>query len=327
MKTNSSAFVVRIRSPVKFWLAAAITMFSVNAVHFDCFYVHDRYGDLGLSYVCYATVTLNESTRLENVTGNHINGKTTDDVDYLQIWNQDLPFFPEGIENYFKILKALVIVESGLLSLSASDLEPFPKLVFLNLWRNKLVSIDGNLFEFTPLLASVDLNSNQIEHIGHDLVTHLDYLKTLDLTANPCISKDFISREQILEFSSQLSIYCPPLLITSTLPITTTADTPGEECSCVKEIDELLWTNLVLGTRINSLQESNTALNLENQQQNEEIGSLKISRDEQQLTIDQLLKTNEKLMELNAAFEDRLLEVETKLRELHSLPCANENRK
>lgn len=193
-------------------LFAVLVVCSVEGIHFDCIYFLDTPAiGLGSRYTCAATIINSDSTSLENVTGNHRTGKSNEDVEYLWIWRQNLPFIPENLADFFENLDALWIENSSLASINANDLRPFPGLVFLNLWLNQLSSIDGDLFKYTPHLQSVSFSRNQIKHIGHDLVTNLQKLRHLGFQDNVCIDEGASTPAEVLLLAPQLSVLCPPI--------------------------------------------------------------------------------------------------------------------
>lgn len=224
---------------VKFLLVAAITGFTADAVQFDCYFEYDTLDFVGSVYSCWVTVTSLGSTTLENVTGIHqwYPSNTNDDVEFLNIRNQNLPFVPQGIVIFFKNLRAIQISDTRMISISAQDLQPFPELEYLFLSGHNLTSLDGDLFSCTPLLKFIFLALNQIQHIGHDLVTNLDNLENLDLQANICINKVARNRTDVVELAPQLSLLCPPLDEVTT--VATTTELPIEQCPCDDEIGEL----------------------------------------------------------------------------------------
>lgn len=277
-----------------------------TAVNIQCYFQDIGFVIIGTAYSCEAVPTLTGSTNIESVTGNHQTGYSNDNVQALRILTQIMPFFPGGIADHFKNLKFIAIFNSNLMTISASDLRPFPQLEMLWLEENNLVNIDGDLFSFNPRLKLIHLSSNGISRIGHDLITHLDELIHLSLFNNNCISRTAVTRADVLELAPQLSILCPPLdatttisstittlSTTSTQSSTTSTTNPEEEtCTCLEEIDHLYSLNQVLSSELNDLKESTTT----------EIAALQ---------------------ESNVILEKRMLEVEAKLREMTSMPCVN----
>lgn len=196
-------------------LVAVIAGSTVDAVHFNCgrFMYLDRYFvELITQYICMPGVTMGTSTALESVIGDHwTEYLSNDDVEGLIIANQNMPFVPQGIDSFFKNLKALEYSSTLLLSLSAEDLRPLPQLEFIVLYRTYLTSFNGDLFLYNPLLKSIDLSWNGIQHIGENFVTNLDYLERLDFYGNYCVDTGARNRTAVMELASQLSDLCPPL--------------------------------------------------------------------------------------------------------------------
>lgn len=297
---------------------ATLLAYSVEAIQFDCNF--KMMNPLpGYRYSCEAVVIDSGSASLENVTGVHLADKSNEDVVYLRIVNQYLEFVPEGIADFFINLEALTIQVSSLRTISANDLKPFPRLVFLYLFRNELTTIDGDLFKYTPHLRYASFELNRIQHIGYDLVSNLNNLTELWLTGNVCIDLHASNRDVVLLLASRLSVLCPPLddtttgATTTSDATTTTTDRNIEPCMCDKEIEELHKLNLGLEIQIFNLQASSIdqtrkieKLSKEIHQQNEVITQLKQS-----------------LVQDANFFEKRLLEVEMKLSETGSVPCFN----
>lgn len=288
-----------------------IAGFTAEAVLFDCLFRLDSLTVVGVVYTCVPIVTLTGSRIQENVTGIHLPRYTNDHVQHIFIQNQNLPFVPARIDSSFKNLRALRFENTNLHSISAKDLQPFPQLEYFMLYMNNLTSLDGDLFSYTPLLIRLYLRSNQIQHIGHDLVKNLNNLQYLFLGANACIEKDAATRAAVLELAPQLSVLCPPLDATTTIGTTTLATTtelPIEQCACGDEIEELRKEN---HQQKGEIQQQTLKI----EQQNFKIWELQQSND-------QLMEANRKLFKLNAAVESRLIEVEMKLREIVSMPCS-----
>lgn len=198
----------------------------------------DQVNVVGNRYTCDATVINSGSGILESITGVHETEKNNDDVGQLYINQQYLTSIPEGIAEFFKYLDVIWIHYSSLMSISANDLRPFPRLLFIRLWGNQLMSIDGDLFKYTPQLRFVSFYLNRIEHIGHNLVTNLGNLTSLYFNQNVCINQSAVTRAQVLSLAPQLSVLCPPLDVTVT-EATTTTEIILDQCLCDEEIRSL----------------------------------------------------------------------------------------
>lgn len=114
-------------------------------------------------------------------------------------------------------------------SIDSSLLAPFSNLLHL---ENKLVSLNGDLFQHSRKLQTIYLDGNLLEHVRHDLLAGLTYLTSVYFEANPCINTKAHAAQQIQELNRQLPIQCPPLDTTKDPPTTTTSTTSEpNECS------------------------------------------------------------------------------------------------
>lgn len=251
------------------------------AVEFDCVYTTGNVIALGDVYYCEPQVTLTgEFRELERVDGRHWPGFTNDEVEFLGVFDQNLPFIPRNIATFFKNIKALDFWNSNLETISAEDLEQFPNLLVFSAHRSYLVSIDGDLFKHTPKLVYINFDENQILHVGRDLVKHLNDLQALSFVNNPCVDTVSQNHETVLWLNDQLPILCPQLGTSSN------AENPsGCSAACLE--------------RIESSEEQNV-------KQNEVINDL----------IAAIIEQNGEIKELT----ERLLEVERRVRDLASAP-------
>ena len=96
-------------------------------------------------------------------------------------------FVPAGITNYFRNLTVLVIAQTGLKTVSKTDLQPFKSLRGLYLEKNEIEVLDADLFEHNPKIQELNFNQNLLEHIGFDILDPLINLKHADFFNNPCI--------------------------------------------------------------------------------------------------------------------------------------------
>lgn len=194
-------------------------------------------------YRCRPEISFEESeaTTLESVTGSHWPGRRNSDVEDLNVQDQNLTAVPNNIDEFFPNLKSLSIWHSNLMTITADDLK-FPSLLMIGIWNNPLLSLDGNLFASTPNLFWIDFSSNQIEHVGQDLLKNLNALIYANFINNPCISHLATSRDDVLRLNDQLPEACPAaenatvinyedLLEETGNPVTETASEPDPTCS------------------------------------------------------------------------------------------------
>lgn len=118
------------------------------------------------------------------------------EIESLNIYNSEVHYFPEGISDFLPNLKVLTIVNSGLRSVSATNLREFgSSLKIVHMGSNELQSLSGNLFEYNPSLTAISLHdNNQISFIDPDFFKSLQSLRQLmqvDLESSGCISQIF----------------------------------------------------------------------------------------------------------------------------------------
>lgn len=158
---------------VKLVLLAVFCVFTAKAVEFDCDFNVTRFPSGEELYTCTATVALTNSSTLQSVEGEHLEGRLNEDVEFLFIRYQNLPFVPESIDQFFGNLTAVLFWSTQLFTISAGDLRQFPGLTHFFSYENPITSLDGDLFSFNPNLSDVEFEDNQIENIGFDLLTNL----------------------------------------------------------------------------------------------------------------------------------------------------------
>lgn len=164
-------------------------------------------------YVCAATVISEENpTTVTEINGTHLTGFNNafnnDHVKGFWMQNENLSSTPKGIENFFPNLEEFAWY-SGISTIDSSTFKPFPELLRIGFGSNKIVSLDGNLFQYTRKLQEINFSRNKLEHVGHDLLKGLT--ATVLFGSNPCISARAYSIEEIQELNLLLPIRCPPL--------------------------------------------------------------------------------------------------------------------
>ncbi|KAG5679112.1 hypothetical protein PVAND_008704 [Polypedilum vanderplanki] len=124
---------------------------------------------------------------IEKAVGQHIEGKTNDDVQSIEIINAcNLTYFPSNINEVFKNLFKIAITYTSLTEITSNDLKVFPKLKVLYFGWNKIEDIREDTFNFNPKLEEIYLEGNKISHIDSKSFSDLKFLKVLDLEENIC---------------------------------------------------------------------------------------------------------------------------------------------
>lgn len=167
-------------------------------------------------YYCEATISkkCNATNLVAGVLNKHLKGKSSVHLKYLRAQNQNIPQLPMNMEKFFPNLMSLV-VRSGLQQISKNVLK-YPKLKHLGLSKNKLRTLDGDLFEFVPKLKTLFLSFNPILHMGLNILDSLGQLETVAFHKLKCKSFGAIhnfeenSAQKIEKLKQQLEQKCPP---------------------------------------------------------------------------------------------------------------------
>lgn len=194
-----------------------------SGVRIHCDFIISNW-HIGSVYGCDATViSLEDPARITEVSGTHWVEKNDADVKGFHIDGQNsLSIIPSGIQNFFFNLEAFQWWNGNISRIDSSTFASIPNLLSIHLFRNKLVTLDGDVFQNTRKLQRIYLQSNLLEHVGYDLLTGRTDLTYADFSSNPCIDVVATSSLQIQELSRQLLIQCPPTVTTTIAPPTTT---------------------------------------------------------------------------------------------------------
>lgn len=182
----------------------------------DCTYSDYKEGEWltrGPGYQCVSTVNLlddSDPSVVSNVTGNHAEGKTNNDVDAFWIYGQGIKSVPKGIEAFFPNLKAITFGNNKITAVTRDDIRVFTTLEYLSFYDNELTMLDDDLFTSSPTLLYVELGTNQIRNIEKNTFKPLKSLTTLRMDKNSCIDKNAFTREEVQSLTSSLPESCPP---------------------------------------------------------------------------------------------------------------------
>lgn len=181
-----------------------------DAITFNCIYSVEDWVILDKVYGCTVKdlkIEAGDQT-LVSVSKDHLKGKTSKNVETLNIENATVHTLPKNIDKSFPNLKALRVAKASLRSISSDDLRVFPALRVLCLWANELTTLDGNLLIHTPNLEFINFGSNQIQHIGPNFFAPLKNLIAGYFEENTCTNNSRPFAISDLKF--ELAVKCPP---------------------------------------------------------------------------------------------------------------------
>jgi Leucine rich repeat len=250
---------------MKLWALVLLLLAPVDGLEFHCQFRYMTWGTLlpnGSEYGCLNPRITQSGDRfaLTNVIGDHLPGKTMADVKILYVngssanVDPDLSTaqLPREIGRFFPNLIGFAWANMDLAKISQSDLKVFPDLIIADLQINKIVAIDGNLFQSTRKLMRINLTSNLIQHVGSNLLSNLNDLEAIDIADNPCISFHARNQEQFDDLMMLFDKRCSPSSETTTVA-STTADDCRPRCSINDEVDELRKENQMIVEEIKEL--------------------------------------------------------------------------
>lgn len=193
---------------------------SSQAVTLHCNFTDTVQINLPFAYTCYmpiVTIT-NHTEYLTEVTGDHIFGRSNEDVDLLYILHAvDLTFVPRGIENHFPNLIGIYIRECGVKTLRGDELHPFADMEWVSFRLNpNLQRIPGNFFEQTPKVHTIFFYDNDIRHVGENLLDSLENLRYVNFVWNYCIDMVGNGTAQIQLVIDALKRDCEDIIETTT---------------------------------------------------------------------------------------------------------------
>lgn len=164
----------------------------------DCEF-HERHycaGDVvaTLFYTCsVASTSISKRfTEVKAFKGEHLPGKSNNDVKLLTFHCTRVDYLPRGFQKIFNNLTHLRILNCGLKEISREDLIGLENLEMLNLKCNELRSVPNNLLENMHKLTMVTFCDNKIECLSSQLFTPLkNQLHFIGLRGNGKIDATF----------------------------------------------------------------------------------------------------------------------------------------
>lgn len=200
-----------MKTELKFFLLIFVCFSSCDAFELKCEFQFEKWSILGTVYTCHVqelVLTKNVSEPVTNVTGNHLEGKTSEDVLKLNIQGQVCVHLPSNVEKFFPNLQGIRIAKSGLRFLEQSDLSVFPKLRSCDAWEDAIEELSSDLFEKNPEIQYLYLGYNKIRKVGQDLLKPLKNLTKAIFHGNVCIDKSAEYVGEIKELQEALNRQC-----------------------------------------------------------------------------------------------------------------------
>lgn len=157
----------------------------------ECAYEYYSFKPLGRIYYCwtqnYVDINTREEAFLDVVSGIHSDSHSNELIEGFWLRWGRTNYFPHNFTSFFPNIKAVALLQSGLLEIRQSDLKTIPKIVHLRLNANKIAVLEDGLFDYNPALVYVDLSFNEIYRIGTKVFDNMKSLQNLNLEGNACV--------------------------------------------------------------------------------------------------------------------------------------------
>lgn len=162
------------------------SLFSAIGVSIDCKFMElPNYG-----YICnvrYLKITSKLNRTLDAIFGEHLPGKTNNDVKFLDSINNEVNYLLLGVKKFLPNLIAVRFQNGNLMEITAADMAEYPSgLKKLWLAYNIIEKLPKGLFNSTPLIEELYLSGNKIQVVNRGVLTNLFNLKKIDFEVNPC---------------------------------------------------------------------------------------------------------------------------------------------
>lgn len=184
-----------------------IVLKSINAITLECDF-KDETTNWGISYTCVAKnflTTLNERTVTE-MKGQHVPGKTNDDVKKFYVFKQSCPYLPLNVSSFFKNLDIYYVKNSNVQHVMRGDLDGFTTIKIFDVSHNPIEKIEGNLFEGQTSIEIVAFYECHLKIIDPRAFNPLFNLKEVHLDHNVCINYRTRSSDRLKQYEIETSI-------------------------------------------------------------------------------------------------------------------------
>lgn len=126
----------------------------------------------------------NENTMIQEVNGNHLRGKSNDDVTQLLIDSQTVLNLPIGFGKFFKSLKKISVRNSKLTSIDDGSFEMMQQVSQVIFTENDIATVPEEAFQKLKSLEIIELSNNKIVKVDIKAFNNLTNLKVLKLDGN-----------------------------------------------------------------------------------------------------------------------------------------------
>lgn len=148
-----------------------------------------------------------DDAKLEKI-GQHLEGKTNDDVTKLLISNATCPTLPSKIGEIYKNIEELKIVNSGLTVLRSEDLAGLNKLEKFKSSDNPITHIPKDFFLGHSTLKKISFHNSKIESFYSEMFNQLLNLEKADFSGNTCVDLCAHNNEELITLKENMTKMC-----------------------------------------------------------------------------------------------------------------------
>ena len=142
-------------------------------------------------YTCQAEDlrVFRKNSRITQVTGRHLYGKSNSDVTSFNIEYQETKYLPTGFMTFFPNARTFVVNSSGLKFFTRQDMSEATNLrrIFVNF--NEIEELNGDTFTGFNYLETLEMHDNKLRMIGAGIFDTISSLKFVNFRKNSCINK------------------------------------------------------------------------------------------------------------------------------------------
>lgn len=139
--------------------------------------------------------------------GNQLPGKSDNDVKAFSSSQMQMSLFPIELQNIFKNLMSIEVVESGVELVMESSFIELEDLTTIDLSYNSICTIYPKTFENNKKLISVNLEENNLIKIASELLKNNPEIQEVNFLRNLCVDSTFNDPE-MMGLNEEIDVKC-----------------------------------------------------------------------------------------------------------------------
>lgn len=193
---SSSHFIYRL----SVILVSLLTIKLSSGLVLECNFAIHEHG-WGKFYTCHALnlVVTKEDRIITEIKGQHMYGKSNDDIEELYVHHGDCAMLPLNLGAFFKNLNIFYVKASQLKELTSEDLKGLNKLKVFDVSHNLIERLEKGIFDGHSSIEKISFVDNELNFIDKHAFDSLVNLEGVHFQSNRCIDfhgyhKDILSK-------------------------------------------------------------------------------------------------------------------------------------